>query len=99
MKEKIESECHQQSIDNVKMLEGQLIIEGSIGGQAACESTFSLAFEELQTGHMQFKLKFANPKINYSQLTSASTADERFYGFGEHGFGVLDNRRVILGSF
>jgi hypothetical protein len=22
-----------------------------------------------------------------------------FYGFGEHGFGVLDNRRVILGSF
>jgi len=22
-----------------------------------------------------------------------------FYGFGEHGFGVLDNRRTILGSF
>ena len=22
-----------------------------------------------------------------------------FYGYGEHGFGVLDNRRVILGSF
>ena len=22
-----------------------------------------------------------------------------FYGFGEHGFGVLDNRRAILGSF
>jgi len=22
-----------------------------------------------------------------------------FYGFGEHGFGVLDNRRVLLGSF
>ncbi|MCG8671181.1 MAG: alpha-glucosidase, partial [Pseudomonadales bacterium] len=83
VEENIQSLCESQIIDNVRVVDNELLVTGSVSGAVECESDFTLTFQQVLPGHLQFHLQFDNPRINYSQLNYASTTDERFYGFGE----------------
>ncbi len=83
IEEHIQSLCDEHQITSVTQQEEQLTIIGHVSGAIDCESNFTLTFQEIQAGHLQFQLSFTNPAINLSRLTYQSTKEERFHGFGE----------------
>ena len=79
----IQNLCDDQAISSLSMQGTSLVVSGKVSGVPECESNFTLTFNQILPGHLQFTLGFENPAINLSKLAYSSSSDELFYGFGE----------------
>ena len=83
IRENIEALCDDMVLSGFEKQNNQLLLTGVVSGESECQSNFTLLFEQVSEGHLQFKLSFSNPSINLSRLVYSSDQNERFHGFGE----------------
>ncbi|MBZ0252122.1 MAG: alpha-glucosidase, partial [Candidatus Methylomirabilis sp.] len=88
--------CDEQSVDSVDPAPGRLVLRGRLGGEG-CDAAYALTFASPSANQLAFDLAVEGEGLNRSFLRYASSADERFFGFGEQ-FTFLDmkGRRVPI---
>ena len=89
VEENIQSQCTDQTIGSIGYASAGIEIRGSVSGNSACASDYTLTFNEVMPGHLQFSVNFSNPSVNYTELAYHAESGARFHGFGEQ-FSLLD---------
>lgn len=81
--EHIRAVCDQLVSLDISEQDSAVVMVGRLTGVTACETDFTFTLQQPLPGHLQFHLQADNPAVNLTRLHYASTADERFHGFGE----------------
>jgi alpha-glucosidase len=89
VEENIQSQCTDQAIASVGYASAGIQVSGTLSGSAACATDYTVTFNEVRPGHLQFAVQFSNPAVNYTELAYYADPDARFHGFGEQ-FSYLD---------
>jgi sulfoquinovosidase len=85
IKDNILKQCDQQKLATVKMDGATLVLAGTLSG-SGCTANYRLTFAPVSANQLQFKLQFDGPgarDLNRLFLRYGSSADERFFGFGQ----------------
>ncbi len=95
--EVINNTCDQLSLDAISQKDEQsLTVSGQLTG-AGCQSGYTLTFTSISPNRLDFDLDLTNadPAIDKVILRFISSADERFFGFGEQ-FSILDLKGLTV---
>ena len=87
--ENVSAVCDAQTVDSMTKTSGRVVIKGKISGGDSCNSDYTLSFNQVSTGHLQFNVTFSNTNVNWTEVSYNSNSGERFHGFGEQ-FSLLN---------
>ena len=92
--------CARQQIDQILQAAEQVVISGVLACSDGGSTAYTLTWEAISDTQLQWALDFADPTLNRSFLTYASSSDEHFFGFGEQfsQFDLKGHRVPILVS-
>jgi alpha-glucosidase (family GH31 glycosyl hydrolase) len=83
IEEKVNQRCETSSVSGIKQDGNAVVLSGTVTGAPLCASDFTVRFEQIIPGHLQYKVRFSNTAVNYTRFNFASEASERFHGMGE----------------
>ncbi|WCL48774.1 alpha-glucosidase [Leptospira sp. GIMC2001] len=81
-KDSIPKVCNEQSIDSIKSVSGNLVIEGKLSGKG-CDSAYTAKFIPKNPRELEFIIELADKSLNRIWFTQITSKDERIFGLGE----------------
>lgn len=84
IQDRILRKCEDQSLGAAKIEGASLVLQGTLSGHN-CSANYTFVFTCVSANQLQFTLRLDSPAggLNRLYLRYASSADERFFGFGE----------------
>lgn len=77
----VQETCGAVAVDEIESLDDNaVVVRGTLG---ECGLGFELSFENVEARQLRFVVRFNDPRFNRVFLNYRSSADERFWGFGQ----------------
>ena len=98
LKDRVRYRCRRQTVSGFESKGNSVVLRGDLSCQGEVKSVpYTLAFSLGSQRRLNFQLRVLHPDINRAYVSFGSSADERFFGFGEQfTYFDLKGRRVPL---